>query len=156
MAEPKVRPWTPGEERIGTVAVRVMSWVNTALFPRERRPDRQQVHARCARLPGHDDGRAHGPAPHDPSDLPRRGHECRGRREQGRHEPQPGLVLQPDDHPEAQVQIGTEVRDMVARRASDAEKAALWPRLVAIYPDYADYQARTDRNIPVMILSPRR
>ena len=52
-------------------------------------------------------------------------------------------------HPEAQVQIGSRVTDRVARRASDAEK-------VEIYPDYVDYQARTDRNIPVMILSPRR
>jgi F420H(2)-dependent quinone reductase len=59
-------------------------------------------------------------------------------------------------HPEAQIQIGSRVREMVARRASDAEKAALWPRLVAIYRDYDDYQARTDRNIPVMILAPRR
>jgi hypothetical protein len=47
------------------------------------------------------------------------------------------------------------VRKLRARRASDAEKAALWPRLVAMYPDYADYQARTSRNIPVMILTPR-
>jgi hypothetical protein len=45
---------------------------------------------------------------------------------------------------------------MVARRASADEKAALWPRLVEIYRDYDDYQARTDRDIPVMILSPRR
>jgi hypothetical protein len=44
---------------------------------------------------------------------------------------------------------------MRARRASDAEKALLWPKLVAMYRDYADYQARTSRNIPVMILSPR-
>jgi hypothetical protein len=40
-----------------------------------------------------------------------------------------------------------------ARRASDAEKAALWPKLVAMYRDYDDYKARTTRNIPVMILS---
>jgi deazaflavin-dependent oxidoreductase (nitroreductase family) len=53
------------------------------------------------------------------------------------------------------VQIGDRVREMTARRATDAEKTALWPRLLAIYPDYDDYQARTDRNIPVMILSPR-
>jgi deazaflavin-dependent oxidoreductase (nitroreductase family) len=58
-------------------------------------------------------------------------------------------------HPAASVQIGSEVREMTARRATDAEKQALWPRLVAIYRDYDDYQARTDRNIPVMILSPR-
>lgn len=42
-----------------------------------------------------------------------------------------------------------------ARRASPAEKAALWPRLCALYPDYADYQARTEREIPVVILEPR-
>ena len=56
--------------------------------------------------------------------------------------------------PEVLVQIGGATRRMRARRASDAEKAALWPRLVAMYRDYDDYQARTTRNIPVMILSP--
>ena len=56
-------------------------------------------------------------------------------------------------HPEVQVQIGAITRTMRARRASDAEKAALWPKLVAMYRDYDDYQARTTRNIPVMILS---
>jgi deazaflavin-dependent oxidoreductase (nitroreductase family) len=53
------------------------------------------------------------------------------------------------------VQIGSEQRDVSARRATDEEKARLWPRLVEIYRDYDDYQARTERNIPVMILSPR-
>ena len=56
-------------------------------------------------------------------------------------------------HPEVEVQIGAITRAMRARRASDAEKAALWPKLVAMYRDYDDYQARTTRNIPVMILS---
>ena len=41
-----------------------------------------------------------------------------------------------------------------ARTASGAEKTALWPRLVAIYRDYDDYQARTERDIPVVILEP--
>ena len=58
-------------------------------------------------------------------------------------------------NPDVEVQIGSARRPMRARRASDAEKAALWPRLVAMYRDYDDYQARTSRNIPVMILSPR-
>lgn len=57
-------------------------------------------------------------------------------------------------HPEVDVQIGSDTRRMRARRATDAEKATLWPRLVAMYPDYDDYQARTTRNIPVLILSP--
>lgn len=56
--------------------------------------------------------------------------------------------------PVCEVQIASATRRMRARRASDAEKAALWPRLVAMYRDYDDYQARTTRNIPVLILSP--
>ena len=42
-----------------------------------------------------------------------------------------------------------------ARRASADEKRALWPRLCEVYPDYADYQARTERDIPVVVLEPR-
>jgi hypothetical protein len=34
------------------------------------------------------------------------------------------------------------------------EREKLWPRLVDFYPDYAVYQSRTDREIPVVILSP--
>ncbi len=58
-------------------------------------------------------------------------------------------------NPDVDVQIGSASRPMRARRASDAEKAALWPRLVAMYRDYDDYQRRTTRDIPVVILSPR-
>lgn len=53
------------------------------------------------------------------------------------------------------LRIGAAERAMTARRVSDAEKAALWPRLTAMYPDYDDYQGRTTRNIPVIRLSPR-
>lgn len=41
-----------------------------------------------------------------------------------------------------------------AHTAAAEEKAALWPRLVAIYRDYDDYQKRTDREIPVVVLEP--
>jgi len=58
-------------------------------------------------------------------------------------------------NPDVEVQIGSTTRRMRARRASSAEKVALWPRLIAMYRDYDDYQARTTREIPVMILSPR-
>ena len=36
------------------------------------------------------------------------------------------------------------------------ERAAWWERAVAAYPDYADYQTKTDRLIPVFVLEPRR
>lgn len=58
-------------------------------------------------------------------------------------------------HPQVDVQIGAEKKSMLARTASAAEKTALWPRLVAMYPDYDAYQARTERDIPVVILEPR-
>jgi len=58
-------------------------------------------------------------------------------------------------NPDVDVQIGAETTAMRARTASPAEKTALWPRLVAMYPDYDAYQARTTREIPVVILEPR-
>lgn len=57
-------------------------------------------------------------------------------------------------NPAVEVQIGREVRPMRARTATPDEKAALWPKAVAVYRDYADYQARTSRDIPVVILEP--
>jgi deazaflavin-dependent oxidoreductase (nitroreductase family) len=58
-------------------------------------------------------------------------------------------------NPDVEVQIGRETTRGRARTANAAEKAALWPKLVAMYPDYADYQARTKRHIPVVIISPK-
>jgi deazaflavin-dependent oxidoreductase (nitroreductase family) len=57
--------------------------------------------------------------------------------------------------PDVDVQIGADTKAMRARTASSVEKATLWPRLVAMYPDYDAYQARTIRDIPVVILEPR-
>ncbi|MGO4692267.1 nitroreductase/quinone reductase family protein [Glaciibacter sp. 2TAF33] len=44
---------------------------------------------------------------------------------------------------------------MRARTATAAERAELWPRIVAAYPNYARYQRRTSREIPVVICEPR-
>jgi len=57
-------------------------------------------------------------------------------------------------NPEVEIQIGTEVRRMKAVVATPEQKAQYWPRLVAMYPDFDDYQARTERDIPVIVLSP--
>jgi deazaflavin-dependent oxidoreductase (nitroreductase family) len=58
-------------------------------------------------------------------------------------------------HPEVEFQAPRQpVRRYRAHTAGADEKRALWPRLCAIYPDYADYQARTDRDIPVVLLDP--
>ena len=58
-------------------------------------------------------------------------------------------------HPDTTVQAGREVRQVHARVAGPDERAALWPRLVALYADFDNYQSWTDREIPVVVLQPR-
>ena len=69
------------------------------------------------------------------------------------HHPLWYLNLEAD--PDCEIEIGTRRRKMRARRVGAEEKAALWPRLVAMYRDYDDYQQRTTRDIPVLRLQPR-
>lgn len=64
------------------------------------------------------------------------------------------MVPQPGGGPEVELQDGTTKQQMVAREVTGDERAAWWDRCVAAYPDYADYQRRTDRTIPVFVLSP--
>ncbi|MEU5312140.1 nitroreductase family deazaflavin-dependent oxidoreductase [Streptomyces sp. NPDC021562] len=57
--------------------------------------------------------------------------------------------------PHVELQDGTVKQDMTAREVTGAEKAEWWERAVAAYPPYADYQKKTDREIPVFVLEPR-
>jgi deazaflavin-dependent oxidoreductase (nitroreductase family) len=61
------------------------------------------------------------------------------------------LVSQPD----VDVRVKEKTLRLRAHLATPAEKAAVWPTCVEYYPDYANYQARTDRDIPVFICEPR-
>lgn len=54
--------------------------------------------------------------------------------------------------PHVELRDGTEVQDMTAREVHGDEKSRWWERAVAAYPDYADYQKKTDRQIPVFVL----
>ncbi|MFE9329297.1 nitroreductase family deazaflavin-dependent oxidoreductase [Streptomyces sp. NPDC006925] len=56
--------------------------------------------------------------------------------------------------PRVELQDGPVRRDMTAREVTGEEKAVWWARAVEAYPDYADYQRRTDREIPVLVLEP--
>ena len=53
------------------------------------------------------------------------------------------------------MQDRAEVHELRARTASPAEKAELWPVAVAQWPDYDNYQAGTERDIPLVICEPR-
>jgi deazaflavin-dependent oxidoreductase (nitroreductase family) len=59
-------------------------------------------------------------------------------------------------NPHVELQDGPAKGDYLARELTGAEKATWWERAVAAYPDYADYQDRTDREIPVFVLTPAR
>jgi deazaflavin-dependent oxidoreductase (nitroreductase family) len=58
-------------------------------------------------------------------------------------------------NPEAAVQIGSKQRPVRARLAEGEERERLWSRAVELWPPYADYQQRTDRAIPIVVLEPR-
>ena len=56
--------------------------------------------------------------------------------------------------PHIDLQDGTVTKDYTAREVFGDEKAEWWERSVAAYPPYADYQKKTDRQIPVFVLDP--
>ncbi|KAE8763327.1 nitroreductase family deazaflavin-dependent oxidoreductase [Georgenia thermotolerans] len=58
-------------------------------------------------------------------------------------------------HPEVELQDGPQKWDMVAREVTGAEKAEWWERAVEAFPTYAEYQEKTDREIPVFVLERR-
>jgi deazaflavin-dependent oxidoreductase (nitroreductase family) len=52
-----------------------------------------------------------------------------------------------------ELQIGAEVLEATARTASGEERERLWRMMAEIWPDYDSYAERTDRQIPVVVLS---
>ena len=66
----------------------------------------------------------------------------------------PAWFLNLSEMPETTVEVGGEKRRVKVRVASAQEREKLWPRLVDLYSDYANYQERTEREIPLVILSP--
>ena len=57
-------------------------------------------------------------------------------------------------NPRVELQDGSVTQDYDAREVFGDEKAVWWERAVEAYPDYADYQTKTDRQIPVFVLTP--
>jgi len=56
--------------------------------------------------------------------------------------------------PQAEVEVGRKKVKVVVRQADAEERSGLWPRLLAMYSGYAQYQQKTSREIPVVILTP--
>ena len=59
-------------------------------------------------------------------------------------------------NPETTIQVWGDLIPVTARTATAEEKARLWPTMTAEWPDYDKYQQKTEREIPLIILSPRK
>lgn len=66
----------------------------------------------------------------------------------------PIWFLNAEASPDVEVEVGRTRERRRARRTSPEERERLWPKLVEMYAPYADYQTKTTREIPVVILEP--
>jgi len=67
----------------------------------------------------------------------------------------PGWYLNLLAHPDVTIQVLDKQLAVRAHTASSEERARLWPIMVKEWPDYDRYQAKTDREIPIVVLKPR-
>jgi deazaflavin-dependent oxidoreductase (nitroreductase family) len=67
----------------------------------------------------------------------------------------PAWWLNLQARPESRIRVGPAFHEVRARQAEPVEAADLWPKLDSYYPSYADYRAKVEREIPVVILEPR-
>ncbi|MBI3784388.1 MAG: nitroreductase family deazaflavin-dependent oxidoreductase [Deltaproteobacteria bacterium] len=155
MAAKQPRPFTPRQEKIGTSVIKAWSRFNTWLY-------RVSGGRLLGRFPGGAPvlllttiGRKSGEPKVAPLLYLADGDNYVVVASKGGMSHHPLWYKNLEANPNVEVEVGKRKLPMIARRASDGEKAALWPRLVAMYSSYADYQARTPRDIPVVILSPR-
>jgi len=66
----------------------------------------------------------------------------------------PSWYLNLQANPQANIQVEAEALAVVARTASSEEKPRLWKVMTDLWPNYDAYQSRTDRDIPVVVLTP--
>lgn len=73
----------------------------------------------------------------------------------GGYQKSPAWLYNLKANPDTEVQIGSEHRRVHARVANPEERKRLWPEAVRVYPSYQQYQDRTEREIPIVILKKR-
>ena len=71
---------------------------------------------------------------------------------QGGADQHPSWYLNLTDHPDVRLRVGPERFTARAETLSAPEKARVWPHLLEVWPPYAEYQAKTERDIPVVRL----
>jgi deazaflavin-dependent oxidoreductase (nitroreductase family) len=155
MTDKTVRPFSKLEEQIAEILIKPMSDLNTWIY----RISGGKLGGRWLRgapvMLLTTIGRKSGQPRTKPVLYLRNGDDVIVVASKGGMSRHPVWYLNVEANPNVEIEIGTEKTSMKARRATEEEKAALWPRLVEMYRDFDDYQARTERNIPVVVLSPR-
>ena len=155
MPETRLPPWSATQERIANPVIRLMTAANVWAYRLTGGRLGGTFLRGAPDLSGHHHRQAVGPAADRRAALPARRRRRRAGGVEGRHGEVAGLVPQHDGQPRRRRADRQRRRGACARAARPTpRRRALWPRLVAMYRDYDDYQARTTRNIPVMILSP--
>jgi len=155
MSAKNPRPFTPREEQIGTAVIGLMSRLNTWVY-------RLSGGRLAGRFPGGAPvlllttiGRKSGQPKTAPLLYLQDGDDYVVVASKGGMSQHPLWFKNLEANPRVEVEVGSRKIEATARRATREEKAALWPKLVGMYSSYADYQARTTRDIPVVILTPR-
>jgi deazaflavin-dependent oxidoreductase (nitroreductase family) len=154
MSAKTARPFTPREEKVGSAVIKVMSRLNAWVY-------RVSGGRLTGRFPGGAPvlllttiGRKSGQPQTAPLLYLMDGDNYIVVASKGGMAHHPLWFKNLEANPRVEVEVGNRKLPATARRASDDEKAVLWPRLVKMYSSYADYQARTSRDIPVVILTP--
>jgi F420H(2)-dependent quinone reductase len=149
------RPYSATEERFAKPVIRLMSLVNTWLYRVSggRVGGRWMYGAPILLLVTK--GRKSGEPRTAPLLFLEDGERVVLVGSQGGMSKDPQWVKNIDANPDVEIEIGSSKRRMRARRGTSEEKTRYWPALCKMYPDYADYQARTTRDIPVLVLDPR-
>lgn len=65
----------------------------------------------------------------------------------------PAWFLNLSDNPDVRLQVKDEEFAGRARIADEAERAKLWPLMSEVWPDYNNYQTKTDRQIPIVVIA---
>ena len=73
----------------------------------------------------------------------------------GGHTHHPSWYLNLDANPEVEIQVGEDKMQGLARTSSGEERTKLWNFMCGVFPTYKDYQARTQREIPVVVIEPK-
>lgn len=154
MSTRQPKPYTPEQERRGDRFIKFASKANIGLY-------RRSGGLLGAKLPGGapvclltTTGRKSGQPRTMPLIFLRDGDDIVIVASKGGYSGHPQWYFNLVAHPEVTVEIGRERRTMTTRIANATERCELWPRLVAMYADYEQYQQRTTREIPVIICSP--